>query len=124
MDVLNRLLGAIKKQYPSDAAFERALGLKSTTVDSWRRGKSKAYMKMLPQLASALGTSAAYLLGETSEPNPPIGITHTGEVIPMSRAEADKLLKIEKITNSLQDLDVADLKLVAAFIDMYKAQKK
>ena len=57
-----RIFSLIASEYESDAAFERALGLKDKTVNNWRRGKSASYMKILPLISERLGIGVAELL--------------------------------------------------------------
>ena len=57
-----RLLKLIRDKHESDAEFEKALGLKEKTVDTWKRGKSAAYFKMIPELCNHFQVSADYLL--------------------------------------------------------------
>ena len=57
-----RIFSLIASEYESDAAFERALGLKDKTVNNWRRGKSASYMKMLPRLCEVFRVSVSDLL--------------------------------------------------------------
>lgn len=71
MNTQERILTRIGSEFESDAAFERAASLPPRTVNDWRRGKSQAYMKMLPRLAGLLGTTSSYLLCETDDPTPP-----------------------------------------------------
>ena len=63
METLQLILSLINNKFQSDTAFEQAMGLKPKTVDSWKRGNSKAYLKILPKLSSLLGVSTDYLLG-------------------------------------------------------------
>lgn len=60
--VRERIFSLIASEYESDAAFERALGLKDKTVNNWRRGKSASYMKMLPRLSEVFRVSVSDLL--------------------------------------------------------------
>ncbi|MCL2828888.1 MAG: hypothetical protein FWD99_09170 [Oscillospiraceae bacterium] len=71
MDTKSRLFSLIDAQYPSYATFEQDLNLPARTTNNWKMGKSKSYLKMLPQLASALNTTSSYLLGETPIQNRP-----------------------------------------------------
>lgn len=57
-----KLLLLIETEYPSDAAFERAMALKPKTVDNWRRGRSRSYLKMLPQLCEVFHVSLEALM--------------------------------------------------------------
>ncbi len=60
--VKEKLLLLIETEYPSDAAFERAMSLKPKTVDNWRRGRSRSYLKMLPELSSLFHISLEALM--------------------------------------------------------------
>lgn len=60
--IRERVLALIDSQYESDAAFERALGLREKTVNNWRRGRSASFMRMLPQLSERFGVNALQLL--------------------------------------------------------------
>ena len=60
--IRERVLSLIDAEYESDAAFERAMGLPVKTVNNWRRGRSASFMKMLPRLCDAFGTSPSELL--------------------------------------------------------------
>lgn len=61
-EIGERIFSLIASEYESDAAFERALGLKDKTVNNWRRGRSASYMKMLPRLCEVFRVSVSDLL--------------------------------------------------------------
>lgn len=52
----------------SQAQLASAVGVDSNTVSRWERGLYKAAGESVYKLARALGTSVAYLLGETGSP--------------------------------------------------------
>ena len=60
--IRERILSLIDTEFESDAAFERALGLKDKTVNNWRRGRSASYMKMLPALSERFSVNIGELL--------------------------------------------------------------
>ena len=60
--IRERILNLIDSEFESDAAFERALGLKDKTVNNWRRGRSASYMKMLPRLSEEFSVNVGELL--------------------------------------------------------------
>ena len=60
--VRERILSLIDSEFESDAAFERALGLKDKTVNNWRRGRSSSYMKMLLPLSEVFSVNVGELL--------------------------------------------------------------
>ena len=60
--IRQRILSLIDSEFESDAAFERAMGLKDKTVNNWRRGRSASYMKMLPRLSEEFRVNVGELL--------------------------------------------------------------
>ena len=60
--IRERILSLIDAEFESDAAFERALGLKDKTVNNWRRGRSASYMKMLAELSERFSVNVGELL--------------------------------------------------------------
>ena len=60
--IRQRILSLIDTEFESDAAFERALGLRDKTVNNWRRGRSASYMKMLPILSERFSVNVGELL--------------------------------------------------------------
>jgi len=60
--IREKIIGLIEYEFESDAAFERAMGLPTKTVNNWRRGRSASFMKMLPTLCDTFGTSPSELL--------------------------------------------------------------
>ncbi|MDE6880404.1 MAG: helix-turn-helix transcriptional regulator [Oscillospiraceae bacterium] len=62
MDVSERIFALSDKQYSEQKDFGKAIGVVQSVVSAWRTGKSKSYMKRLPQVAKALGTTPEYLL--------------------------------------------------------------
>ena len=60
--IREKIIGLIESEFESDAAFERAMGLQTKTVNNWRRGRSASFMKILPALCDTFGTSPSELL--------------------------------------------------------------
>ena len=60
--IRERVLSLIDSEFESDAAFERALGLRDKTVNNWRRGRSSSYMKILPRLSEEFHVNVGELL--------------------------------------------------------------
>ena len=60
--IRERVLSLIDSEFESDAAFERAIGLKDKTVNNWRRGRSASYMRMLPLLSERFSVNVGELL--------------------------------------------------------------
>lgn len=70
MDTLDRVMLLIKRNYPSDKAFEDALGIKNKTVYEWKRKRSESYLKMIPEISKLFNVTADYLLGRSRDPRP------------------------------------------------------
>ncbi len=88
-DIGEAVTRLIPQHFPSDAAFERAVGLPPKTVSNWRRGRSSTYMKMLPELEDVLGEELSILLHGTP-----------ADEGGMSREE-EKLIRAWRATDSL-----------------------
>ena len=61
-NIRNRVISLIESEFESDAAFERAMSLKTKTVNNWRRGRSASYMKILPALSEKFGVNIGELM--------------------------------------------------------------
>lgn len=68
-EVLERIMNLKTEKGLSDLSLERELGIKKKTIDSWKRGNSKSFLKMIPEIADYFNVSADYLLGVTSTRN-------------------------------------------------------
>ena len=60
--IRSRVLTFIDNEFESDAAFERAMSLKSKTVNNWRRGRSASFMNILPSLSEKFGVNVGELM--------------------------------------------------------------
>lgn len=89
MQTLDIILNLISQNYESDSAFEKDFKLKPKTVDSWKRGNSKAYLKKIKEISNLFHVSTDYLLGKTENPT----TTNDSEVNQSPvRKEVDKLI--------------------------------
>ena len=71
MDVtITRIVQLIKKANLPEAAFGEALGMGKNTVNNWKAGRSKTYLKKIDSIADYFGVSVDYLLGRTDDPHP------------------------------------------------------
>lgn len=71
MDVtITRIVQLIKKANLPEAAFGEALGMGKNTVNNWKAGRSKTYLKKIDSIADYFGVSVDYLLGRTDYPHP------------------------------------------------------
>lgn len=67
---LSRILALIEQQCKYENQFLSDMGYGKSIISDWKSGKSKSYLKKLPEIANYLGTTSAYLLGETDDPTP------------------------------------------------------
>ena len=88
----NKILPLFEKSGLTDKEIEKELGLPNTTINDWKRKKTKSYLKYIPAIASYFKVSADYLLGQpdiTKDPNyipftgnrvkiPVLGVIHAG----------------------------------------------
>lgn len=68
MDIVDRIFNLVDKNFREQRDFAAAMQLTPSIVSEWRRRKSASYVKRLPEIAKALGTTTEYLLtgAETS----------------------------------------------------------
>lgn len=62
MDAAERLFALVSQKFPEQKDFAAAIGVSAKTVSTWRTGRNKSYVKYLPQIAAALGTTTEYIL--------------------------------------------------------------
>lgn len=67
----DRIAELRKKLYLSQEDLAEALGTSRPSISIWETGKGLPDVNNLRELATALNTSTAYLLGETDDPAPP-----------------------------------------------------
>ena len=65
MDTKSRIFELLDEQGLDQKSFAAKVGVSEDTVSNWRRGVSKSYSRYLVQIAQALGTTTADLLGES-----------------------------------------------------------
>ena len=62
MDTKERIFDLGARKFKDQQEFAASLNLPPSVISSWKTGKSSSYMKRLPEIAEALGTTAEYLL--------------------------------------------------------------
>lgn len=62
MDAAERLFALVNQKFPEQKDFAAAIGVSAKTVSTWRTGRNKSFVKYLPQIAEALGTTTEYIL--------------------------------------------------------------
>lgn len=70
MDTLDRIEDLIHQRGWSRSEFCRRMDLPNNTLAVWRRGLNRSWEKHLEKIARVLGTTPAYLRGETGDPEP------------------------------------------------------
>lgn len=69
-EILDRILALIKERGWSNSEFERRIGKSTGTVNAWKTKKASP-KKYLAKVAETLGTTEAYLCGETTDVSRP-----------------------------------------------------
>lgn len=61
-NVLAKILYGLKTKGLSDSEFAKRLGLSRSAITDWKNGKTKSYMRYIPQIAENLDVTPEYLL--------------------------------------------------------------
>lgn len=61
--VLEKILMLLRKSGKSEAEFTKGVGIYSSALSEWKKGKTKSYLKHIPKIAEFFGVSVDYLLG-------------------------------------------------------------
>ena len=104
MNELDRILSLIGQKYGTDKAFEDDIGIPNRTVNDWKRGKSKSYLKLLPKIANTFNVTVDYLLGTEQKEN---------SLSPLSDKEQELLDLFRQMSPEQQ----------AAYVQIMKARK-
>ena len=99
MDTLHKILHALELRGMSDRRLQELIGVSEGAVNDWRRGKSKSYMKRVPQIAEALGVSEEYLLHDDTELEFLQGI---------KKESLEKYQAIVSLYNALEEIGLVD----------------
>ena len=73
MDPVDRLFALVDEKYKEQKDFAAEIGVSPSIVSQWRKRISKSFVKCLPQITVALGTTAEYILTGKEESPPPEG---------------------------------------------------
>lgn len=69
MDIVDRLFALVDEKYREQKDFAAEIGVAPARVSEWRNRKRQSYVRYMPQIAAALGTTTEYLLtGEEARP--------------------------------------------------------
>ena len=72
METLDKICSVMVSKGISQAFLCSKLGVNKSAFSDWKNGKSKSYIKHLPEIASILDVSADYLLGKTDIKKAPV----------------------------------------------------
>ncbi len=112
---IDRLSALLRARGLKKGAFCESLGHTRTWIDDWKRGRSSPSSETVNQIAAALGTTPAYLLGETDDPAVPVPVygleakkeqPAKGE-LPSENAEINRLFDALPTDQQQQLLDYA-----------------
>lgn len=71
MDTLYKILNLLWKSGLTEIEFCQKTGINRSAVTDWKKGKTKSYMRHIPEIAEVLGVTEEYLLNDketNSEP--------------------------------------------------------
>ena len=75
--IIERIVKLIKQRNIPEASFAADIGMGKNTVNNWKAGRSKTYLKKIEEISDYFGVSVDYLLGRTDDPLPKIQIQDT-----------------------------------------------
>lgn len=82
-EIRDRIFSLIGSEHGNGQAFRRALGIESKNlITEWKSGRSKSFMKYIPQIAEFYGVSADWILGNSDVRIPDQKITPTSSTTP------------------------------------------
>lgn len=105
MDSLTIILDLMKQKGVTDKEFEIDLEFNRSSVNDWKAGRTKTYLKKLSQIANYFKVSTDYLLGNDEKKSP----------VDMTRDEA-----LNEIIRIYQDSDPATRAAMEAFANKLK----
>lgn len=70
MDAVDRLFALVDAKYREQKDFAAEIGVDPARVSEWRNRKRSSYTRYLTQIATALNTSADYILTGKEEKSP------------------------------------------------------
>ena len=112
MDVtITRIVQLIKKANLPEAAFGEALGMGKNTVNNWKAGRSKTYLKKIDSIADYFGVSVDYLLGRTDDPHPAISnddVKNAIEEYVKNKGKQSTVIRYNGKEQTYETLDMTD----------------
>ena len=101
-------LKELRKRKYSQEELAEVLHVHNNTISRWENGEQEPRAKKVIELANLLGTTSAYLLGDTDDPSPTINA--------VSRSAEDDLNHINKGTKSENKFNFSDTSFIERLI--------
>ncbi len=109
--ILGKILYSLKVKGLSDSAFAKELGVSRSTITDWKTGKTKSYMRYIPQIAEILEVSTAYLLDDVfiapsdnaSQPSKPTNDDIKFALFGTTQIDDDVLDEVKRFAMYLKD---------------------
>ena len=130
MDVtITRIVQLIKKANLPEAAFGEALGMGKNTVNNWKAGRSKTYLKKIDSIADYFGVSVDYLLSRTDDPHPAISNDDVKNAIDeyvKSKGKQSTVIRYNGKEQTYETLDMTDeeWEIAQATIEALRLKRK
>lgn len=130
MDVtITRIVQLIKKANLPEAAFGEALGMGKNTVNNWKAGRSKTYLKKIDSIADYFGVSVDYLLGRTDDPHPVLSNDDVKNAIDeyvKSKGKQSTVIRYNGKEQTYETLDMTDeeWEIAQATIEALRLKRK
>lgn len=130
MDVtITRIVQLIKKANLPEAAFGEALGMGKNTVNNWKAGRSKTYLKKIDSIADYFGVSVDYLLGRTDDPHPAIindDVKNAIDEYVKSKGKQSTVIRYNGKEQTYETLDMTDeeWEIAQATIEALRLKRK
>lgn len=130
MDVtITRIVQLIKKANLPEAAFGEALGMGKNTVNNWKAGRSKTYLKKIDSIADYFGVSVEYLLGRTDDPHPVLSNDDVKNAIDeyvKSKGKQSTVIRYNGKEQTYETLDMTDeeWEIAQATIEALRLKRK
>ena len=121
MKIGARIKNTRKKNKLTQAELAEKISVHEVTVRTWENTDKGPNSAVMPSLASALGTTVAYLMGETNDPEPQ---QYQGLIaLPEQASEINQAIEAVKDNKFLRDLvlmmskmETADIAEAARFV--------
>lgn len=130
MDVtITRIVQLIKKANLPEAAFGEALGMGKNTVNNWKAGRSKTYLKKIDSIADYFGVSVDYLLGRTDDPHPVLSnddVKNAIEEYVKNKGKQSTVIRYNGKEQTYETLDMTDeeWEIAQATIEALRLKRK